>query len=76
MEASVDLADKLDLTTVAEGVETQADWDLVEELGVDLVQGYFVAKPMPGDEMEDWARSWEIRAADRKYGKDTGKTGT
>jgi EAL domain-containing protein (putative c-di-GMP-specific phosphodiesterase class I) len=35
---------------VAEGVETQHDWDLLRELGCNLAQGYFIAKPMPAEE--------------------------
>jgi len=27
-------------------------------LGVDLLQGYHIARPMPGDELADWARDW------------------
>ncbi len=57
-ESSVDLAKKLNMTIVAEGVEDQEDWDFVAALGVDLVQGYFVAKPMPVDEFADWATEW------------------
>jgi len=57
LESSVALAKKLGLATVAEGVETEAEWDLIAALGVDLVQGYLIAKPMPADELMAWARS-------------------
>ena len=56
--SSVELAKRMNMTTVAEGVETQADWDQVAALSVDLVQGYFIAKPMPEAEFTDWARDW------------------
>ncbi|MBW2690004.1 MAG: EAL domain-containing protein, partial [Deltaproteobacteria bacterium] len=39
---------------VAEGVETQEDLDLVTSLGCDQVQGYFIAKPMPVEELCLW----------------------
>jgi len=58
LESSVELAKKLNMTVVAEGVETQGDWDLVAALGCDLAQGYFIAKPMPGDAFPDWLESW------------------
>jgi EAL domain-containing protein (putative c-di-GMP-specific phosphodiesterase class I) len=58
LESSVALAKKLDLSTVAEGVEDQADWDLVASLGVDLVQGYFVCRPLPGPDLMDWLSEW------------------
>ncbi|MTH99761.1 EAL domain-containing protein [Roseibium sp. RKSG952] len=56
LESSVALARKLGLEIVAEGVETQAEWDLMKVLGIDMVQGYFIAKPMPADELLLWAR--------------------
>ncbi len=56
--SSVSLGKDLELPIVAEGVETQIEWDLVASLGVDIVQGYFVAKPMPGEAIEDWIGSW------------------
>jgi len=58
LESSVDLARKLEMSVVAEGVERREDWDLVASLGCDLVQGYFVAKPMPGDEILAWRKDW------------------
>lgn len=61
LETSVEMARKLDVSTVAEGVETQEDWDLVAELGVDLVQGYFIAKPMPEVEFMDWVKQWKTK---------------
>lgn len=36
---------------VAEGVENKAQADLLEEWQVDVIQGYYYAKPMPGDEL-------------------------
>lgn len=58
IEASIQFARKLDMEVVAEGVETREDWDLVEELGVDYVQGFFVAKPLPDDELQEFQNSW------------------
>ena len=58
LESSVALAKSLGMTTVAEGVEDQEDWDLVASLGVDMVQGYFIAKPMPADEFDAWLAAW------------------
>ena len=43
----VQLARSLSLITVAEGVETQAQLDLLRELGCDRMQGYFFARPAP-----------------------------
>lgn len=46
-ESIVELAKKLDLHTVAEGIETQTQLNYVKQLGYQTGQGYFLAKPMP-----------------------------
>ncbi|MGI8894474.1 MAG: EAL domain-containing response regulator [Casimicrobiaceae bacterium] len=56
LESSLDMAKKLKITAVAEGVETQVDWDLLRGFGCDLAQGYFIAKPMDAEAFLDWAR--------------------
>lgn len=43
----IDMAKSLDMTTVAEGVEDKEQSDLLKEMGCDIVQGFFYAKPMP-----------------------------
>jgi EAL domain-containing protein (putative c-di-GMP-specific phosphodiesterase class I) len=58
LESSVEMARKLGMTIVAEGVETLEDWCRVELLGCDQVQGWFTAKPMPGDQLPYWMKSW------------------
>ncbi len=62
--SAVRLGKDLDLTVVAEGVETQAEWDLAASLGVDVVQGYYVAKPMPAEAFQGWLRDWRAGAID------------
>jgi len=59
LKASIELAGRLNMSVVAEGVETREDWDLVAGLGCDVVQGYFVARPMPGKEFETWLAEWK-----------------
>ncbi len=43
----LELAQSLEITTVAEGVETAAELQWVQQHGVDLVQGFFIGKPNP-----------------------------
>ena len=57
LESSVLLAKKLNMKIVAEGVETEEDWNLVAELGCDQVQGYYIAKPMPADQLCEWLKN-------------------
>lgn len=54
VRSTIDLAHDLGRKTVAEGVETQADWKILAELGCDVAQGYFIAKPMPAEEFQEW----------------------
>jgi EAL domain-containing protein (putative c-di-GMP-specific phosphodiesterase class I)/AmiR/NasT family two-component response regulator len=61
LESNLDMARKLKMTTVAEGVETGADWNLLRLLGCDLAQGYFVARPMEATAYVSWVRSWQSR---------------
>ncbi len=46
IESSVAVAKGMGIKSVAEGIETEAEWKAVKELGCDVAQGYFVAKPM------------------------------
>lgn len=43
----IELAHSLGLTVVAEGVETQAQADIVSSFGCDEIQGYLIARPQP-----------------------------
>ncbi|MCA0202220.1 MAG: EAL domain-containing response regulator [Proteobacteria bacterium] len=58
LQSSAALGHNLGLSVVAEGAETQEDWDLLASLGVDVVQGYFIAKPMPVDGVLAWREKW------------------
>lgn len=49
------LAAALDLTTIAEGVETEEQLDAVRDLGCELVQGYLVSPALPMDDLVLWA---------------------
>jgi EAL domain-containing protein (putative c-di-GMP-specific phosphodiesterase class I)/FixJ family two-component response regulator len=58
VEASLDLARKLQLETVAEGVETVEDWQMLAELGCGIAQGYLVGAPVAAEELADSVRRW------------------
>ncbi|NMB30155.1 MAG: EAL domain-containing protein, partial [Clostridiales bacterium] len=42
----INLVHSLDIKTVAEGVETQGQFDYLNKLNIDLVQGYLLGKPL------------------------------
>jgi diguanylate cyclase (GGDEF)-like protein len=58
----IELAHRLGLRAVAEGVETPGAMLALDELGCDLVQGYELAAPMPGSELAGWMEARESSA--------------
>jgi EAL domain-containing protein (putative c-di-GMP-specific phosphodiesterase class I) len=58
IEASLDLARKLDLHVVAEGVETLDEWQLLAQLGCDYAQGYLVSPAVAGDRLLEVVAQW------------------
>ena len=51
------LGHELSMRVVAEGVEMEEDFALLKQMGCDLDQGYFIARPMPGSELLAWAET-------------------
>ena len=49
---AIELAKKLNMRIVAEGIETREQVDFLAEKECDLIQGYYFAKPMPVEEFE------------------------
>ena len=58
LASSLDMARRLHLRAVAEGVETRANWDLLVQLGCDVAQGYYISKPMSAAAYLDWLGAW------------------
>jgi EAL domain-containing protein (putative c-di-GMP-specific phosphodiesterase class I) len=59
VRSTIDLGHNMGLRVVAEGVETEAVWHLLAELGCDQGQGYFMSKPIPVAQLAAWLRTWE-----------------
>ena len=58
VETTTDLAHKLSMTIVAEGIEDQETSDFLRDLDCDLIQGYFVSPPLPKEKFETWLSDW------------------
>jgi len=58
LASSIQLGHALNVRVVAEGVETLEDWALLDALGCDVIQGYFVARPMPISTFFSWRTEW------------------
>ncbi|MBA4742679.1 MAG: EAL domain-containing response regulator [Azoarcus sp.] len=61
LDASLDMARQLGITTVAEGVEDIDDWNFLRARGCQLAQGWFIARPMGADTLPDWLAAWDMR---------------
>jgi len=57
VRSTIDLAHRLGIRVVAEGVEDAQTWELLSSMGCDLVQGYYVSPPIPGSELGLWLRA-------------------
>jgi EAL domain-containing protein (putative c-di-GMP-specific phosphodiesterase class I)/CheY-like chemotaxis protein len=58
LSSCLELARKLRRNSVAVGVETREDWDLLRDLGCTYAQGYYIAKPMERDAIPGWIDEW------------------
>jgi len=71
VRSTIDLGHNMGLRVVAEGIESEAVWRLLAELGCDQGQGYFMSRPIPSEQLFDWLAKWEApgAAAAPKYGE-------
>ncbi len=56
-KAIILLAQSLGLRVIAEGVETQAQYEVLRELQCDAVQGFLFARPVPEEQLNDFLQS-------------------
>ena len=61
VEMSLEMARRLNLRTVAERIETRADWDTAQGHGWDEAQGFFISRPLPGHQIPEWVEAWRTR---------------
>jgi len=62
VRSTVGLGNNLGLSIVAEGVEDESSLAFLRDVGCDIAQGFFIAKPMPAESIAEWATtsSWRI----------------
>lgn len=60
VKAILGIAREFDLTTLAEGVETQSQLDILERLGCDSWQGYLLSRALPADEFAHFCRNSDM----------------
>jgi len=64
LRSALDMADKLGIKSVAEGIELLEEWRLLQELGCNFGQGYLIAKPMSGPELTTWMKECRLSRSD------------
>ena len=62
--AILTMAERLELETLAEGVETVGEHALLAQLGCDHVQGFGIGRPMPFDQTLDWITAHQAKLQD------------
>lgn len=62
VDAIIQMAHRLHMKVIAEGVEQKDQVKLLEKLGCDMIQGYYYAKPMPLDEFVAFLEFWKLKA--------------
>lgn len=60
VDAIIQMSHRLHLKVVAEGVENIDQLKILEQLGCDYVQGFYLSKPLPIDELIHFLDSWEF----------------
>ncbi|MDY6948444.1 MAG: EAL domain-containing response regulator, partial [Pseudomonadota bacterium] len=62
LRSAIEMANRLGLTTVAEGVETLREWRMLQEFGCTLGQGWLIAKPMAGEDLIGWMKHYRMQS--------------
>jgi len=68
VRSTIKLAHNLGLKVIAEGVENKKTLDLLEVMGCDYAQGYFISKPIPVENLLSWCDNWQI-STDKKISR-------
>jgi diguanylate cyclase (GGDEF)-like protein len=58
VRSTIDLGHNMGLRVVAEGIESEAVWELLAAMGCDQGQGYFMSKPLPANQIAAWIAAW------------------
>lgn len=65
VELSVEFGRKLAMNVVAEGIETKEELEYISQLGVNEIQGFYFAQPMPFEKLVEWFFIYQEKTADQ-----------
>jgi diguanylate cyclase (GGDEF)-like protein/PAS domain S-box-containing protein len=75
VNAIVALSHTLGLETVAEGVDTQEQWTILKELGVQRLQGFLFSRPLPAEEFMAFVKNQNLTATPLGLATQSQRTG-
>jgi EAL domain-containing protein (putative c-di-GMP-specific phosphodiesterase class I) len=58
VRSTIDLGHNMGLVVVAEGVEDEATLERLRTLGCDMIQGFFLSRPLAAADVERWMREF------------------
>ncbi|MBX9786291.1 MAG: EAL domain-containing response regulator [Alphaproteobacteria bacterium] len=58
-QSVISLAHNLGLSVTAEGIETKGAWDVLEQYGCDIAQGFYISKPLEEDILKKWLTQYK-----------------
>jgi EAL domain-containing protein (putative c-di-GMP-specific phosphodiesterase class I) len=67
VKSTIDLAHNMSLKVIAEGIEDQATYDRLKNMGCDMGQGFFMGRPVASDDFAKWMLNspWGIKHKSR-----------
>ena len=68
VQTTIDMCHSLGYAVVAEGVESAETMELLEKMGCDMIQGYFLTPPLPFDDIIVWLGDHKHHEKSRKLG--------
>lgn len=60
VQSTIDLGKNMHLTVVAEGIENQHQIEILDLMGCNYMQGYYLARPMPADQLHTWLTNYGV----------------
>jgi diguanylate cyclase (GGDEF)-like protein len=60
IQAIIELAHSLDMKVIAEGIEDYATLQFLQQQGCDKAQGYFIGRPVPADQIDQWLQQRKL----------------
>jgi len=65
VDAIIQMAHRLKMEVIAEGVENVQQLNLLREMGCDYIQGYYYSKPLPMNDLIEFLQIWEVEHQER-----------